>query len=257
VIWHVRDILPNGLGKFLLQQFARWVPAKIICVSEEVAKQFKQSHKKVRVVYNGIDFELIQKQSRPLPKLSFSRNPVISCVGQIAHWKGQDIFVEALKILKDRGVPLTALLVGSVLAPEREASFARTLKNKVKTLGLQKDVQWVGYQDPVYPWMAVSNLMVHCNRTPEPFGRVLVEALGLGVPVLSNTCAAYRELLPRIFWKSLPRPSDALDLANHIQEYLDRSKKTKAMTMAGKKFVQQKFSLEKTLSGVATVYQNL
>jgi glycosyltransferase involved in cell wall biosynthesis len=141
VIWHVRDIFPRGFGLWLIRFFAWFVPTKIICISHEVAKQFGTNHKKVVVVYNGIDFAAIRSQSKvPLGLKKFTP-PTICCVGQVAHWKGQDVFVEAVKILKDRGLRLTALIVGSVLAPEREAHFGVNLSNRIKELGLKR--RWV------------------------------------------------------------------------------------------------------------------
>lgn len=52
VIWHVRDILDEGLNKrifILLSHFTN----EVICISKAVSKQFEQNEK-IQVVYNGI-----------------------------------------------------------------------------------------------------------------------------------------------------------------------------------------------------------
>ncbi|WP_020379889.1 glycosyltransferase [Amphibacillus jilinensis] len=52
VIWHVRDILDDGLNRTLFTYLARYTD-KIICISAAASKQFKQNHK-LKIVYNGI-----------------------------------------------------------------------------------------------------------------------------------------------------------------------------------------------------------
>lgn len=52
VIWHVRDILEDGLNKRLFIRLSH-VTNEVICISKAVSKQFEQSEK-IKVVYNGI-----------------------------------------------------------------------------------------------------------------------------------------------------------------------------------------------------------
>lgn len=52
VIWHVRDILENGLNRKLFVILSSFTD-EIICISNAVSKQFKFS-KKIKIVYNGI-----------------------------------------------------------------------------------------------------------------------------------------------------------------------------------------------------------
>jgi len=75
-----------------------------------------------------------------------------------------------------------AVVVGSALFGEDD--FARDLKELVVDLGLDGRVEMIGFCEDVEAELARLDVVVHASTVPEPFGQVVVEAMGAGRPVV-------------------------------------------------------------------------
>lgn len=87
-------------------------------------------------------------------------------------------------------------------------------------LGLHGFVDFVGFQNPPWGWIARADLVVSSSRF-EGWGNVLAEALALGVPVVSTDCpTGPRQILDGGRWGSLAPVGDAEGLASAIRREL-------------------------------------
>ena len=115
---------------------------------------------------------------------------LLGVVAQLTPWKGQDTAIEALRLLREEGVDAHLLLIGSakfVAAPTRfdnEAYVAR-LRAQVADAGLQERVSWLGEREDVPELVRALDVLLLPSEE-EPFGRALIEAMALGVPVLAT-----------------------------------------------------------------------
>lgn len=101
----------------------------------------------------------------------------IACAGRIVPIKGQDVLLDAVKILRDAGSPVSCVMAGT------GGAFRDRLIEQTRNDGLQDDVQWIGFCDDVVGLLGDTSVLV-CSSHREPLGRVIFEAWEAGaVPV--------------------------------------------------------------------------
>ncbi|RBY75307.1 hypothetical protein DQ238_19980 [Geodermatophilus sp. TF02-6] len=125
--------------------------------------------------------------------MSTGAAPCVVCVGRVNHWKGQDVLLEALAALAAGGVSFTCRLVGSAF-PGDEHLVAR-LHEQVAAAGLTDRVCFDGEVDDAREAMASADVVVVPSKVPEPFGKVVVEAMAVGRPVVATTPGGPAEVI--------------------------------------------------------------
>lgn len=266
LVWHVRDVLKPGVSRGMLRVLVKIYPHKIICISSLVAQQFGKTSK-IEVVHNAVQLSrrpLSKASQRLLNQISASQKKhntaksfILACVGQIAFWKGQDIFIEAIRILRGRGVAVTGLIVGDVMFPEREKKFRDKLQRLLQKYQLTDVVFFTGYQSFVAPWLQLADLVVHCNREPEPFGRVLVEAMLANKVVITNSRVATWEVLAPSLRPLQVLPENPKALAEQIEKLLREPRQLKKLSRTLKPWAQKRFSDQKMIKAVQRIYQEV
>lgn len=128
-------------------------------------------------------------------ELGIAPDRIVACmVGNIRHWKGQHVVLDALSRMEP-GVrrQLLVLFVGSV-GPEYSA-YAEGLHEAVRTHGLEDSVLFLGGRTDVPELLGASDLGLHASVLPEPFGLVVVEAMAMGLPVVATSIGAPGEVV--------------------------------------------------------------
>ena len=171
-----------------------------------------RSPKRVCIAYQGIDDATHEAAAR----CSIDRDEyTIVSVSVMAHWKGAETLVAAVKLLLDRDVPARLRLVG----PWPDAGYEGMVRGRIRELGLDGVVEITGMV-PVedlraaYAGAKVFCLMSRC----ESFGIPAVEAQAFGTPVVgSNVCA-----MPEVGGSGgvYGPPDDVETTANHLQRLL-------------------------------------
>jgi glycosyltransferase involved in cell wall biosynthesis len=175
------------------------------------------SHQKLRMIPNAVDtqiFTLISGDSAGVPnRLLF--------VGIMRHVKGLDVLLRAVRILLDRGRPVSLAVVGESFYAAYQRDYERVLE-LVTELRLDGAVQFLGGMAPadVAREMQQSALLVLPSRR-ETFGSVLPEALACGIPVVSTRCGGPEEIVDESVGVLVP-PENPQALADGIAEVLDR-----------------------------------
>jgi glycosyltransferase involved in cell wall biosynthesis len=102
--------------------------------------------------------------------------------------------LEALHELKRRGVGgFRALVVGEVYPGYEELRAA--LREKVKTLGLDNEVEFLGHRDDADSIFQSIDIAVSPSTLPEPFGLVVAEAMAARRPVIATAAGGPSELI--------------------------------------------------------------
>ncbi len=116
--------------------------------------------------------------------------PVIVHVGRVSHEKNIDFLLRMHQVLLD-SVPETVLLIAG------EGPAVKYLKAFSAKLGIDKNVRFIGYLDrkqELQNCYAAGNIFVFASRT-ETQGLVLLEAMALGVPVVSTAMMGTIDIL--------------------------------------------------------------
>lgn len=262
LVWHVRDILQEGWLRTAFTAVGAAVPARIVSLSHVAARPFDgtRAESKLRVVHNGVrpdafDASLVEVMRRRLGADADGDEPIVGIVGQIAHWKGQDVFVEAAASVLAKVPDARFAIVGEVLFEQNEGDYARRLRERVADLGLGSRVTFTGHLAPIEPVMAALDVFVHASRLPEPFGRVIVEAMAQGTPVVSNTIGAGPEIIAEDAGRLVP-PDDATALAEVLVELLSDDDLRARLADRGRE-VAATFDIAATAGGVTAVWDEL
>jgi glycosyltransferase involved in cell wall biosynthesis len=202
VFWHFRDILHEHLLRCLMRYGGLFFAEHIIAISMAVASQFKicgRAHRKVTVVYNALDIDDFEKQSSDVSidlRKEFGLPldaKIVASVGQIAEWKGQENLLRAAKELVSRYGNLYFFIVGKPLF--KEQTYHTHLQKLVHELGLDEKVYFTGFREDIPAIMREIDILVHTPVDPEPFGRVLIEAMVCSTPVVAFDIGAVREIV--------------------------------------------------------------
>jgi len=193
---------------------------KIICVSSGVAQELINKYhlpkSKVQVIYNPVVTEdMFKKAEEPIdhPWFQPGQPPVILGVGRLTAAKDFETLIKAFALVRKK-TEARLLILGE--GPERVK-----LEQLVKQLGLQNDVCMPGFVDNPYKYMKHSSVFVLSSRW-EGLPTVLIEALALGLPVVSTDCpSGPAEILEGGKWGRLVPVRNHEALANAILEALN------------------------------------
>jgi glycosyltransferase involved in cell wall biosynthesis len=124
--------------------------------------------------------------------------PALAVVGQLTPWKAQDDAVRILREVRVEHPEAVLLLCGTATftAATRHdnEAFSQSLRSLAADLGLAGQVRFLGDRDDVSTVLAASDLLL-VPSWEEPFGRVVVEGMAAGVPVLATSVGGPAEIL--------------------------------------------------------------
>jgi glycosyltransferase involved in cell wall biosynthesis len=214
---------------------------------------------KGRLIYNGIDLTAYATQTdrntaRAALDLPLDR-PIIAVVGRLVPWKGQDLFLEALRLVLEVVPDALGLIVGEVESFSRE--FGDELRALRDRLGLRDAVRFLGHSDDIPTVLAAIDSLAHTSVSPEPFGRVIVEAMAAGRPVITPGEGGGTEIVVDSVTGRWFQPRDAHALAQAIIDLLTHPEAARAMGLAGRARAFQCFSSERLAAEVSALYRDL
>ncbi len=128
--------------------------------------------------------------------------------GRLAPWKGQQLAIKALRKLP--GVHL--MLVGDALFGE--ADYKLELQRLAADPAVAGRVHFLGFRRDVFPLMQAADVVLHASIAPEPFGRVIVEAMLSRRPILAARAGGAAEIVSDNVDGWLFTPGDETALAD-------------------------------------------
>ena len=140
-------------------------------------------------------------------------------VGRLSARKGVDVAVDAVALLRERGVDATLDLVGAVF-PGYEW-FEDSLRDGIRRHGLEDKVRLHGFVDPVWPMIVGGDVLVVPSRVDEPFGNTAVEGLLCARPVIASATSGLLEATSGFDAATTAEPGDAGALAQALADVVD------------------------------------
>ncbi|MBI4726216.1 glycosyltransferase family 4 protein [candidate division TA06 bacterium] len=254
-VWHIRDIV-SGLPAVLLWRVGRISSPKVIAVSRVAAGQpaLKFSATAPTVIHNGIDQEkwiFDSRQQKPDEvKARLGIKPgesLIGVFGQLSAWKGQEHAIQALAHLKRRGFLCKLLLAGDAIFAGQ--GYPEKLKSLAGSLNISEDVIFSGWLENAAPYMMAADIIVHTPVKPEPFGRVLIEAMALGKPVVAIKNGGIPEIIDHGRSGLLLESHQELPFV--LERLLCQPAQAKALGDEARRQVELRFKLSDTVSRVS------
>lgn len=192
LVWHVRDFYQEPWYPKLLCR----ISAETVAVSKAAADQLP-SNCRATVIHNGLN---PKTSGSDLKKAGFrsglsipAESPLIGSVGRLRPWKGQDLLLRTVPLVTGRFPESRFLLVGgTIFSPP--SNFEEKLHSLAAALEISENVLFLGHRQDVASIMANLDLLVH-TAVEEPFGRVLIEAMSMSVPVVAFEGGAVEEIV--------------------------------------------------------------
>ncbi len=249
VVWHLRLWRPDPLLDWLLARLA----TRTIATSEAVRtrlQRWPEAHRRCSVVPNGIDVEAFTS-SRDPGKLREtlgvpSTVQLIGTVGRLVPFKGHRYLLEAMARLRERSPAIHLLIVGE--GPERE-----TLEQAVRDLGIAGAVKFLGHRTDVADLLALMEVFVLPSEA-EDFGRVLLEAMVMGRPIVATASGGVPEIVLANKTGLLVPPADPAGLAGAVSTLLGDPDRAQAFGQAGRRRVEEHYHLRQHAELVEAVY---
>jgi glycosyltransferase involved in cell wall biosynthesis len=151
-------------------------------------------------------------------------------VSRMERWKGHLLHLEALNELRDvQG--WTCWIVGGPQRPKERAYFD-LLKTRAGELGLASRVFFAGYRSDVAKILAAADIFCQPNIGAEPLGMAFLEALSLGVPVVTTAIGGATEIVDASCGL-LVEPGNAPAVAAGLQRLISSAELRRRLGMAG------------------------
>ncbi|MEO1374448.1 MAG: glycosyltransferase family 4 protein [Cyanobacteria bacterium J06635_10] len=262
LVFHLHDILSPEHFSQTNRRIAVTLANRaslVIANSQASKKAFIEAGgnaKLVEIVYNGFDpqnyinNESNIKQIRQ--KLELDNKFIIGHFSRLAPWKGQHILIEALAKCPPE---VAVILVGDALFGEQD--YVKELHQQIEALQLQNRVKFLGFRNDIPPLMAACDLVAHTSTSPEPFGRVIVEAMLSGTPVVAAASGGAVELVEPGINGFLATPGNPQELTEVINTCLQDKQKTDAIAKTARNTASQRFNVANISQQIAQLLGKL
>ena len=234
-------------------------------INENYNKFFLKKNKKLLVIFRGINLSYFDpkkivplKIEKFLKKNNIDRNKfIILLPGRLTTWKGQKIFIEALKQLntKENIQSFTAIILGS---DQGRTVYKKQLLSLVQQHRLSKIIHFIDHCEEMPVAYRIANLVCSCSIEPEAFGRVSVEAQAMEVPVVASNIGGSTETIVKNKTGFLYKSDDFNSLADLIHSIMQKDYNSlKSIGNEGRKNVIKKFDVDKMCHTTFTEYKKL
>lgn len=172
---------------------------------------------KVSVAYPRVDVAEVRALAlEPLPMDPFPADSDLKAVvvGRITRPKGQWRVVEAVGRLAKRGIRIAVCFVGATV--EGNADVA--LRGRAAKLGIADLVTFAGEQRNPFPFVRAADVGIVASKR-EAFGRVTIECLLLGRPVVATRSGGSPELVAHGRTGFLTAPDSTEELSAYLERY--------------------------------------
>ncbi len=234
-------------------------------INENYGNFFEKSERKLLVIFRGINTKYFNPQKiLPIKLDKFSKQNnidrnkfIILLPGRLSSWKGQKVFIDAIKILteKDNVSPFEAIILGN---EQGRNVYKKQLFVLVQQHRLGKVIKFINHCEEMPVAYGISNVVCSCSIEPEAFGRVSVEAQSMQIPIIASNIGGSRETIIDGKTGYLFENKDSKALADNIIMLMQKDYNSiKSIGFEGRKNVLKRFDVDKMCQTTFTEYKKL
>jgi FkbM family methyltransferase len=243
---HLHDVLPVGRTGTSIARLLATSARVVLANSQYTASDFERKaagRGHVEIVDNPVDLERFDPsridRAAARARLSLpTTTPLIGVVAQITPWKGQSDAIRALAIARRHHPELKLVLAGAAKfidpgARYDNVAYAQSLLELAKELNVEDAVIYTGEIDEIPELMAALDLVL-LPSWEEPFGRVVIEAMAMGAPVLATNVGGPADIVSDGIDGVLLAPRCPDVWGSRVSELLDRPERTSGLGEAAR-----------------------
>lgn len=257
-VWHIREILSgSNLVRRCFQSLVSWLSCRIICNSTRTLDWIAtpRSQPRSRVIWNGVGparapgRREIERSLRDWTPASV----VFALAGRLNARKGQSLALEAFeRLLKDQpNMPVQLWFVGSAFSGQEH--FESALRERVASSPARSRVRLEPFRSDVEVVWEAADVVLVPSTEPESFGRVAIEAMAFGRPVIASAHGGVLDIIVEGDTGLLVPPGDAEALALAMAKLAGDASLRKRMGQSAEVRQRECFSVEAYALAVRSV----
>ncbi len=228
--------------------------------------RYLSNEKRFLVIFRGINTEYYNpKKIKTSDKdklmkkwnLDKFQKKIILLPGRLTEWKGQEMFIESLNILKknEPHKQFTAIILGS---DQGRDIYKKKLLRMVEQFRLNDDIIFLDNFEIMPIAYEISDIVISASIKPEAFGRVAIEAQSMEKPIIASNIGGSKETIIDEKTGFLFKAGDTQSLSKKISQVFDLDRSAiESMGSAGRKNVIKKFNVEKMCFSTYSEYKKL
>ena len=221
--------------------------------------------KRLLVIFRGINTEYFDNSNITNDKVQnvystlnlSSEKFKILLPGRLTRWKGQEMFIESLNLLKKKynKENFQGIILGS---HQGRTVYFKKLISLIEKYGLKRDMIFIKHIKEMPVAYYVSDIVVSSSIEPEAFGRISVEAQAMRRPILASNHGGSKETIVNGKSGFLFDNNNPESLAENLNKLMEMDKdKLQSIGNEGRKNILIKFDVEKMCQSTFTEYQKL
>jgi glycosyltransferase involved in cell wall biosynthesis len=180
----------------------------------------------------------------------------LGLIATLAWWKGHRLFLEGLAQV-DRALPWRAYYIGGALYRTQSQASVDELRHLAAKLGIADRVGFTGVISEPAAAMRALDVLVHTSTEPEPFGRVIVEAMACGKPVITTGLGGANEIISLGEFALTIDPQQPEMLASAISKLVSDPALRQQMGSNGLSTANSHFGRERLARELPAVYEEV
>jgi len=266
-VWHIRE--PFGsilqyhpiLGDKISYLLIKNMSGAIICNSKYTAEPFFVNKINHSIIYNGVDIDqftkLDQSNKQLLEIMTLSENDVVlGMVGNLTtEWKRHDLFIKMAAILTKNHQNLKFITFGSSRNLNQTA-YTKKLAKLIRDLKITNQIVFIDFISEPVKIMNSLNIMVHPAIT-EGSGRIIMEAMAAGKPVVAMKSCGVQELIQDGLTGFLVEPGNVQAMAERVDQLVSNPALRERIGINARKYAQEHFSDQESMNAIVRIYQKL
>jgi lipopolysaccharide heptosyltransferase II len=231
------------------------VPSRII--GRHMIDHFGVSPDKIRLIPRGVDLRQFFPGAGGSGKETEGSKRVFKIlnIGRLSPIKGHLEFLNAVHLLRRRVSPLEVSLVGA--EGKGKHKYTDLLRKTIGQLGLDSCVRLLGTRRDVPELLREADLLVLSTLVPEAFGRVIVEAGAVGVPVIATRLGGVLDIIDDDREGLLVAPGDSEAMAEAMEKILLDPERARRYAACLAEKVRDRFTVEHMTEKTLEVYAEL
>ena len=232
---------------------------------KEKYTKYIDSKKRLLCIFRGINVDYfhgkkvkLSDEEKLIKKWNLKKdNKIILLPGRLTTWKGQEMFIESLSILKKKNPDnkFTAIILGN---DQGRKIYKKKLERLVEQYRLNNNVLFIENFNIMPIAYKISDIVINCSIEPEAFGRVAIEAQSMEKPIIASNIGGSRETIKDETTGFLFNAGDIKSLTEKLSHVFDLDRNTlKSMGSAGRENVIKKFNVEKMCFSTYSEYKKL
>ena len=238
-LFHIHEIpVGNKFYELFSGKMISKYSNRIVAVSNSVRNHWIKyfNENKIERIYNGIVFQ----KNEFFEKINEDETDyVITSVSRLIPYKGHEYLIEIAEELVKKSNNFKFWIIGDSL--KSYSNYERRLKDRVKNLGLNNRIKFLGFRKDISNILEQSDLFIHTPISPDPLPTVLFESFHNNLPTVATNLGGNIEILDNGNNGLLIPNNDPKKSANLIRDYCTNIKLQKKHLENSKKHFKINF----------------